>query len=140
MGKRSGDRLCHGVQGHLHHTESKLGLNLNWTGSINLLDSGREAEYDKAVRFGGVRYPLTFCGQPVEESEMQTYWMETVISQNRVLTIRGVPFRAGEKVEVIILSRPPVREGAERYPLRGQPVRYLAPFDGVAENGWNALR
>jgi len=32
---------------------------------------------------------------------MQTYWIETIISPNRVLTIRGVPFRAGEKVEVI---------------------------------------
>jgi len=71
---------------------------------------------------------------------MQTYWMETIISQNRVLTIRGVPFRAGEKVEVIILSRPPLREGAERYPLRGQSVLYLAPFDGIAENEWNALK
>ncbi|MCL5998892.1 MAG: hypothetical protein M1546_22965 [Chloroflexi bacterium] len=71
---------------------------------------------------------------------MQTYRIETLVSQNHILTIRGVPFRAGEKVEVIILSHPrqPIR--ADRYPLRGKPVRYIAPFDSVAENDWNASR
>ena len=71
-----------------------------------------------------------------EKSEMQTYRIETIISQNRVLTIRGVPFRAGEKVEVIIFSYPRKRERAERYPLRGKPIRYIDPFDSVAENDW----
>jgi hypothetical protein len=71
---------------------------------------------------------------------MQTYRIETIISQNRVLTIRGVPFRAGEKVEVIILSLPRKGERAERYPLRGKPIHYVAPFDSVAENDWNVLQ
>ncbi len=71
---------------------------------------------------------------------MQTYWMETIISSNRVLTVRGVPFRAGEKVQVIIISPPRKREKKEPYPLRGKPIRYLAPFDGVAENEWQVLR
>jgi len=71
---------------------------------------------------------------------MQPYRTETIISQNRVLTIRGVPFRAGEKVEVIVLSLPRKRQRAERYPLRGKPIRYIAPFDSVAEKDWNALR
>jgi len=57
-----------------------------------------------------------------------------------ILTLRGVPFRAGERVQVIILSHCPEREGAKRYPLRGQPVRYTAPFDSVAENDWNAVQ
>jgi len=71
---------------------------------------------------------------------MQTYRIETIISPNRVLTIPGVPFRAGEKVEIIIISQPRKREGLKRYPLRGKPIRYLAPFDSVAENDWNVLR
>ena len=71
---------------------------------------------------------------------MQTYRIETTISQNRVLTIRGVPFRAGEKVEVIIFSYPRKRERAELYPLRGKPIRYLAPFDSVAENDCELIR
>jgi len=71
---------------------------------------------------------------------MQTYRIETIISPNRILTIRGVPFRAGEKVEVIIVSCPQKRDGEERYPLRGKPVRYMAPLNSVAESDWNALQ
>ena len=71
---------------------------------------------------------------------MQTYRIETIISSDRVLTIRGVPFRAGEKVEVIIVGLPRKWEKGERYPLRGKPFRYIAPFDSVAENDWNVLQ
>jgi hypothetical protein len=71
---------------------------------------------------------------------MQTYRIETTVSQNRVLTIRGVPFRPGDKVEVIIFSYPRKRKRTERYPLRGKPIRYLAPFDSVAENDWTVWR
>lgn len=71
---------------------------------------------------------------------MQTYRIETIISPNRVLTVRGIPFRAGEKVEVIILSPRRKWERKELYPLRGKPIRYIAPFDSVAENEWQVLR
>lgn len=71
---------------------------------------------------------------------MLTYRIETTISPNRVLTIRDVPFRVGERVEVIILSLPYKSERGERYPLRGKPFHYIAPFDSVAENEWNVLR
>jgi hypothetical protein len=71
---------------------------------------------------------------------MQTYRVETVISQNRVLTIRGVPFSPGERVEVIVLSVPRRSRAGRRYPLRDTPVRYTRPFDGVAEDDWQALR
>jgi hypothetical protein len=71
---------------------------------------------------------------------MQTYRIETIISSDRVLTIRGVPFRAGERVEVIIVSLPCKWERGERYPLRGKPFRYITPFDSVAENDWNVLQ
>jgi hypothetical protein len=71
---------------------------------------------------------------------MQTYRIETIVSANRVRTIRGVPFRPGERVEVIILSHPRRREKGERYPLRGKPIRYIQPFDSVAENEWQVLR
>lgn len=71
---------------------------------------------------------------------MQTYRIETIVAANRVLTIRGVPFRAGEKVEVIILGHTQKRDNGTRYALRGKPFRYLAPFDSVAENDWNVLR
>jgi hypothetical protein len=71
---------------------------------------------------------------------METYRTETTISANRALTIQGVPFRPGEKVEVIVLARPRSRSKHKRYPLRGQAIRYDRPFDSVAEDDWQALR
>ena len=71
---------------------------------------------------------------------MQAFRTEAILSQNGVLIVRGVPFRAGQKVEIIILGPHPRSVGAERYPLRGKPIRYLAPFESVAEEDWNALR
>lgn len=71
---------------------------------------------------------------------MQTYRVESIVSANRVLTIRGVPFRAGERVEIIVVSIPRELKNGNRYPLRGKPIQYSAPFDGIAENDWAALR
>ena len=71
---------------------------------------------------------------------MQTYRIETIISKNRKLTIQGLPFRTGEKVEVIILSQPRKPDTPKSYSLRGQPVRYTAPFEPVADDDWNAAQ
>jgi hypothetical protein len=71
---------------------------------------------------------------------MQTYRIESIVSPDRVLTIRGVPFRSGERVEIIIVRLPNPPNNRNRYPLRGKPYHYNAPFDSVAENDWNALK
>ncbi len=64
---------------------------------------------------------------------MESYRVETTISRDGMLTIHGVPFRAGDRVEVIVLARGRKQEGADPYPLRGKPIRHVAPFDSVAE-------
>ncbi|MFQ5852248.1 MAG: hypothetical protein ACE5JU_16905 [Candidatus Binatia bacterium] len=71
---------------------------------------------------------------------MQTYRVETTVSNDGTLTIKGLPFRAGDKVEVIVRSREREREHRERYPLRGKPIRYISPFESVAEDDWGALK
>ncbi len=71
---------------------------------------------------------------------MQTYRTESIVSPNRVLTLRGVPFRAGERVEIIIVSVPPTTKSRARYLLREKPFRCAAPFDRIAEADWNVLR
>jgi hypothetical protein len=70
---------------------------------------------------------------------LQTYRVETIVSEKGVLTVRGLPFHKGEKVEVIILS--PARQSARttRYPLRGKVVRYETPFESTAEDDWDVL-
>ena len=71
---------------------------------------------------------------------LQTYRVETTIAEKGILTVLGLPFHKGDKVEVIILS--PVRQSAKakRYPLRGKLIRYDAPFESVAEDDWEVRR
>jgi hypothetical protein len=71
---------------------------------------------------------------------MQTYRIEATVLKNGTLTIKGLPFQAGDKVEVIVSSQEQERKTNGRYPLRGKPVRYVDPFKGVAEDDWEALR
>ncbi len=71
---------------------------------------------------------------------MEAYRFETIVTQDGTLIVKGIPFRAGEKVEVIIFSHFRKPEDMKRYPLRGKPVRYLAPFESVAEDDWEVLR
>ena len=70
---------------------------------------------------------------------MQVYRIQTVVTQNGDITLQSLPFQPGQDVEVIVLSqsRPPKHQ--EVYPLRGKPVQYTNPFDGVAVDEWDAL-
>jgi hypothetical protein len=76
----------------------------------------------------------------MEVDMLQTYRVETTITEKGILTVKGLSFHKGEKVNVIILS--PVRQSARstRYPLRGQLIRYDAPFESVAVDNWVVLR
>jgi len=70
---------------------------------------------------------------------MQTYQVRTTISGDGVLTVTGLPFKAGEKVKVTIHSSKHPSEAQKRYPLRGTPIRYIDPFGSVAESEWMVL-
>ena len=71
---------------------------------------------------------------------MQTYHIETVVSEKGVLNIKGLPLHPGEKVEVIVKSRwSDDKTQDNRYSLRGKPMQYEAPFDSVAENEWDVI-
>lgn len=71
---------------------------------------------------------------------MQDYRVETRVSSDGSLTIKGLSFRAGEKVEVIIRSYEHSEGKIKSYPLRGKPIRYTDPFGSVAEEDWEALK
>lgn len=62
---------------------------------------------------------------------MQDYRVEMKVERDGSLTIHGLPFQAGDRVEVIIRSRN--GGNGDRYPLRGKPIRYANPFNGVTE-------
>ncbi len=71
---------------------------------------------------------------------MQTYRTETTVSKNGTLTLKELPFQPGVKVEVIIRSYELEQTPSQRYPLRGQPIRYDHPFESIAEADWEALK
>ena len=68
---------------------------------------------------------------------MEAYKTDVVVEEDGTITIRGLPFHEGEKLEVI-LQRAVRTNRVESYPLRGEPVRYVEPFEGVAEDDWQA--
>lgn len=71
---------------------------------------------------------------------MQTYHIETTVTSDGTVTIMGLPFRIGEKIEVVLRRRNDEKPPKEKYPLRGKLIRYDHPFESVAENDWNTLQ
>lgn len=71
---------------------------------------------------------------------MSDYRVETRVERDGTLTIKGLPFQAGDRVEVTVRSRPGGNGNGESYPLRGKPLRYTDPFGPVAEQDWEASR
>lgn len=71
---------------------------------------------------------------------MQIYRIETIVAKNREITVSGLPFQNGEKVEVIILSKPNEAKSKPGYSLRGQPIRYILPHDPVEEDDWGSTQ
>ncbi len=68
----------------------------------------------------------------------QAVRIKTVVTQDGVLQLFG-PFRAGESVEVIVLSETVVVEGS-RYPLQGTPYSFAKPFEPIVDDEWEALQ
>jgi hypothetical protein len=71
---------------------------------------------------------------------MKTYHIQTTVSNDGTLTIEGLPFQAGDKVEVIVRGRVAKMSNREPYPLHSKPIRYENPFESVAENAWEILK
>lgn len=64
--------------------------------------------------------------------------IEAVLTEDGKLTLNQLPFRAGETVEIIVLSVPtPVPPTCS---LKGTVVRYERPTDPVALEDWSALQ
>ena len=64
---------------------------------------------------------------------MRAYRVEKIVSQDGVLELQALPFRAGEVVEVIILPREDKVRGAHDFPLKGKVLRYKKPTEPVVQ-------
>ena len=76
---------------------------------------------------------------PRLECCMRTYRVEKIVSQDGVLELQALPFRAGEVVEVIILSCEDKVRGAHDFPLKGKVLRYEKPTEPVVQDDWEVL-
>ncbi len=66
------------------------------------------------------------------------------IEQAVVEKLRVLPVEKQQEVldfvEFLLIVCSRERERSGRYPLRGKPIRYVDPFESVAEDNWEALR
>ena len=69
----------------------------------------------------------------------EIYRTKTQVTKGGRLSIKGVPFREGEPVEVIV-RRGKKSKRATKYPLHGKPLTYHEPFKGAATNDWEAMQ
>ncbi|MBV6623229.1 MAG: hypothetical protein KI793_09895 [Rivularia sp. (in: Bacteria)] len=79
---------------------------------------------------------------------MNAHKIETVLNEDGTLTLQGLPFHAGDAVEVIILktsiskqqpaSQSQVKDNA--YPLEGKVIHYDNPTEPVALEDWQFLQ
>ena len=69
---------------------------------------------------------------------MQTDRVETKLQKDGTLTLRNLPFQAGESVEVLIVVQTVAASQKNSYPLRGTSLHYTDPTEPVAEEDWEA--
>jgi len=67
---------------------------------------------------------------------MEAYRTNAIVHDDGTVVIGNLPFHKGQRLEVILLKESEVARNGGTYALRGEPVRYLDPFDSVAENEW----
>ena len=71
---------------------------------------------------------------------MYAYHFETIVPPNHELLIKSLPFRPGEAIEVIILTRHPIDSTLTLFPLRNSVLKYDDPTEPVAEADWGVLQ
>ncbi len=80
---------------------------------------------------------------------MNAHKIEVVLTEDGTLTLQGLPFHAGDAVEVIILETKTPQKQAQQlpksetnlYPLHNtKPYRYDDPTEPVALEDWDVLQ
>ena len=71
---------------------------------------------------------------------MKAYRVEKQIAANGELKLSGLPFKEGDKIEVIILLDETGPHSVTPSPLRGKVIEYLKPTEPVTEEEWELLK
>ena len=70
---------------------------------------------------------------------MNAHRVEATLTEDGSLTLKDIPFHAGDSVEVTILARSGASSEKNGYALRGTPVTYVDPTEPVADQDWESL-
>jgi hypothetical protein len=72
---------------------------------------------------------------------MNAHRIETALTENGKLLLQNLPFKKGDRVEIIILERNPSQTTSDSYPLKKTVIRYDDPFESVTSpEDWEALK
>jgi hypothetical protein len=76
---------------------------------------------------------------------MNAHKLAATLMEDGTLVLKGLPFHAGDTVEIIILEQPkevqPKQASPEDYPLQGTVLRYDDPFEpAVPAEDWEVLK
>lgn len=74
---------------------------------------------------------------------MNAHKLAATLKQDGTILLEGLPFHAGDTVEIIILEQPKVEEPAPSSdrPLAGSVLRYDDPFEpAVPAEDWEVLK
>lgn len=73
---------------------------------------------------------------------MNAHKITATLTENGTLLLKGLPFNAGESVEIIILEQSKLTSSDPQteYPLQGTVLRYNDPFEpAISLEDWEAL-
>jgi hypothetical protein len=70
---------------------------------------------------------------------MSEFKAQAVVGADGSVTVQGLPFQAGESVEVTVTPTPPPPPSGAA-PLHGSVLRYDGPTGPVAADAWEAVR
>ena len=70
---------------------------------------------------------------------VQAQWRETIVGEDGELVLKGLPFKPGEPVEVLVVSKTAGSTAVPSESLRNSVLEFLEPFEPVAVEDWDAL-
>lgn len=71
---------------------------------------------------------------------MQAYRFETIVPKNGEVRLKQLPFRPGDLIEVIVLSRSVSPTAMNSFPLKNTVLNFEEPTEPVAMNEWAVLQ
>jgi len=71
---------------------------------------------------------------------VQAEWRETTVGKHGELRLEGLPFEAGQPVEVLVISKGDRSKMASHSSLHGSVLEYREPLEPVANEDWDALK